>query len=60
MSSALLKTPDLARSHPARLRRLLLRIDRKTVLNLVRLLHALRDPVVLVVVGGIQIWLMLK
>lgn len=60
MSSALMKTPNLACSSSGRPRSLLQRIDRDTILSLIRLVHALRDPIVLVVVGGIQIWLMLR
>ncbi|MCK6682061.1 MAG: hypothetical protein L6R30_06535 [Thermoanaerobaculia bacterium] len=60
MASTRTKSPDPTPSSSGRLRRLIQRIDRKTLLGLIRLLHALRDPVVLVVVGGVQIWLMLR
>jgi hypothetical protein len=60
MSSARTNRPDPARSSPARLRWLIRRIDRQTLVGLARLLHTLRDPVVLVAIGIVQSWLMLR
>lgn len=60
MSSARTNPPDHGRSSPARLRWLIRRIDRTTLVGLARLLHALRDPLVLVAIGIVQSWLMTR
>jgi hypothetical protein len=56
--SSLLSSTHGASPRPHRLHHLLRRIDRRTLIDLLKVVRLLRDPVLLVAIGIWQIWLM--